>query len=142
MKKPKKPESFLKSPYYKGGNKSMDEFIKSEMKYPEEAIVKKIEGVVVLKISIDMKGNVIQSKVEKGIGHGCDEEAVRLVNRLKFESVKLRNVNAVFFKTININFRLKDIKPIGNIIKYNYVEDKNKSSAVKSNSYTIKIDLG
>ena len=120
----------------------MDEFIKSEMKYPEEAIVKKIEGVVVLKISIDMKGNVIQSKVEKGIGHGCDEEAVRLVNRLKFESVKLRNVNAVFFKTININFRLKDIKPIGNIIKYNYVEDKNKSSAVKSNSYTIKIDLG
>jgi protein TonB len=139
MKKSKKPESFVQKTYYPGGNKAMDEFIKGELKYPEEAFEKKIEGYVVVKIDIDMHGKVIQAHIEKGLGHGCDEEAIRLVKLLKFEPVKMRNVKATFHHTINIHFKLKDVKPpeTGGV-KYNYTE--NKSPNKETYSYTIKIN--
>ena len=63
MKKSKKPESFIHSPFYPGGNKAMDQFIHSELKYPPEAESKNIEGMVVVTISIDMDGKVYESKI-------------------------------------------------------------------------------
>jgi TonB family protein len=137
MKKPKKPESFINKTFYPGGNKAMDEFIKRELKYPKEAFEKKVEGYVVVKISIDMDGKVIAAHVEKALGHGCDEEAIRLVNLLKFEAVKLRNMKAIFHKTINIHFKLKDVKPSSSGgVKYNYTEKTSNKV-----SYTINIKL-
>jgi TonB family protein len=144
MKKSKKPESFLNKTYYPGGNKAMDEFIKGELKYPKEAFEKKIEGYVVVKVDINMDGKVIQSHIEKGLGHGCDEEALRLVKLLKFEPVKLRNMKATFHHTINIHFKLKDIKlPEKGGILYNYIEKKPGKTTEKpkeKTTYTYKIE--
>jgi TonB family protein len=44
--------------------------------YTEEAKKKKIEGSVTLLIVIDTKGDVIDAKVVKGLGHGLDENAI------------------------------------------------------------------
>ncbi len=123
----------------------MDQFIHSELKYPPEAESKNIEGMVVVTISIDMDGKVYESKIKKSVGFGCDEEALRLVKLLKFQSVKLRNMKATFQKTININFNLRDKKVKVGGVKYNYTE-KNQSPKTdtkpqSSEVFTIKIKL-
>jgi TonB family protein len=106
--KSRKPESFIKQPNYPGGNKAMEEFIKKNLRYPEEALQQKIEGTVAVEIDIDVFGMVIASKVKHGIGLGCDEEAIRLVGMLQFEKKKYKGMYVVFHKTINIHFRLHD----------------------------------
>src|SRR5450631_3967029 len=107
MKKSRKPENFIQSPHYPGGNSSMIKFIYNELKYPSDAESKSIDGIVVVEISIDMDGKIIDSKIKKSLGFGCDEEALRVVKLLKFNGVKLRKVRATFHKTINISFKLK-----------------------------------
>lgn len=106
MKKERKPESFLRKPTYKGGPKAMRAFIGENLKYPPAARAAGIEGTVRLRIDISHQGKVTAAKVLSSLGHGCDEEAVRVVQLLRFEIPKLRKLRAVFHKTINIHFRL------------------------------------
>jgi TonB family protein len=47
--------------------------------YTDVAKKKKIEGQVVLDITVDKKGNVTEAKVKKGLGYGLDENAVAAV---------------------------------------------------------------
>src|SRR5215203_1645987 len=126
------PESFIKQPVYPGGNKAMDEFIKKNLRYPEEAMQQKIEGTVAVEIDIDVFGTVSSAKVKHGIGHGCDVEALRLVKLLKFQKKKYKGMYVIFHQTINIHFRLHEAsKPVQ--MTYQYKE----KSAGKTFNYTI-----
>ena len=107
----RKPNSFLNKPVFEGGIKAMRELIKANLKYPKEAIIAKIEGSVKIRYDIDFKGNVIKTKVIKGLGYGCDEEAQRLVHLFKFKIDKTRKVRVIFHKNIQINFKLPKEKP-------------------------------
>ena len=106
MKKERKPESFLRKPTYKGGPSAMRKFIGQNLRYPAGAKAQKIEGTVRLRMDISHEGKVIGTKILSGLGHGCDEEAERVVKLLKFEVPKLRKIRATFHKTMNIHFRL------------------------------------
>lgn len=113
MKKERKPESFLRKPSYKGGPAAMRKFIGENLRYPAGAKAQQIEGTVRLRMDISHQGKVIGTKILSSLGHGCDEEAERVVKLLKFEVPKLRKIRATFHKKINIHFRLpkaKDIK--------------------------------
>lgn len=107
----RKPNSFLNKPVFEGGIKAMRALIKENLKYPEEAIKDKVEGSVKIKYDVDYKGNVIKTKVIKSLGHGCDEEAQRLVRLFKFKIDKTRKVRVIFHKNIQINFKLPKEKP-------------------------------
>ena len=131
--KSRKPESFIKQPNYPGGTKAMDEFIKKHLQYPEEALQNKIEGTVAVEIDIDVFGKVTSAKVKHGVGHGCDEEALRIVKLFQFEKKKYKGLYVLFHKTINIHFRLHEAsKPVQ--LSYQY---KEKTSGTTYN-YTIK----
>ena len=107
MKKKASDKHFIKKPTYIGGLKAMREFIAKEMKYPESALEKKIEGTVYLKYEVDYKGTVVSSRVLSHLGYGCDEEAQRIVSKLKFYVGKNpRKLRIKFNKSIKINFRL------------------------------------
>jgi len=54
--------------------------IKSNLKYPEEAMKNKIQGQVVAEFIIDEKGAVTKPTILQGIGSGCDEEALRVLS--------------------------------------------------------------
>ena len=84
----------------------MRAFIGKNLKYPQAARAAGIEGTVRLRIDISHQGKVTAAKVLSSLGHGCDEEAVRVVQLLRFEIPKLRKLRAIFHKTINIHFRL------------------------------------
>lgn len=69
-------------PSFPGGQDKMMEFIGKKLKYPKKARKKGIQGRVVISFVIDEQGKVTDTKVVKGIGHGCDEEALRVVKKM------------------------------------------------------------
>jgi TonB family protein len=142
----RKPESFIKLPSYPGGKQALDDFIKSHLKYPDEAIDNKVEGTVAVDYDVDVFGKVVTAKVKHGLGYGCDEEAIRLVKLLKYQKKRYKGMHVVFHMHINIHFRLNTASKIPaqqqQQIVYNYVENKPapKSQVPKtSQGFTIQI---
>lgn len=62
-----------------GGLKAFYDYIEKNLRYPDEARQKKISGRVVVKFIVDEEGRLINPQVVRGIGGGCDEEALRLI---------------------------------------------------------------
>lgn len=67
-------------PSYPEGVKAMLNFVKQNTKYPISAAKNKIEGRVYVSFVIDSEGKITKPKVLRGLGFGCDEEALRVVN--------------------------------------------------------------
>jgi TonB family protein len=106
MRKEVKKGDILKRPEYPGGQKAMREFIGARLQYPPAALKAGLEGTVHLRYAIDHKGCVKDVKVIRGLGHGCDEEAIRLVSLLRFNVEKTRGVKVLYHKTLQIHFHL------------------------------------
>ena len=66
-------------PSYPGGDTARIKFLVENIVYPKTAKEKGIQGVVYISFVIDEKGQVEDVKVLRGIGGGCDEEAMRIV---------------------------------------------------------------
>jgi periplasmic protein TonB len=60
----------------------MVKVIQREIVYPEVAMANGTEGTVYVQFVVDEFGKISTAKVMKGIGDGCDEEAVRVVKKL------------------------------------------------------------
>ena len=140
MKKESKDKHFIKKPIYEGGPTALSLFIKNNLKYPDEAKTNKIEGTVIVKYTINYKGDVIDTKTIKGLGYGCNEEAIRLTKLLKFKIPKTRNIKIQFHKSIQIHFRLPidQSKPPSQQVQYNYISSEETKN--KSRSYSITIN--
>lgn len=67
-------------PQFMGGQDSLMRFIKSHLKYPAAAREAKIKGVVHLRFIIEADGRITNAEITRGLGYGCDEEALRVVN--------------------------------------------------------------
>jgi len=80
--------------------------------YPKEAKENRVEGIVHLNADIDDNGNVIDVIVEKPLGAGCDEEAVRLIKAVQFGKVKNRGMRVKTRKKFRIEFKLPPQKKI------------------------------
>ncbi len=66
-------------PTPKEGLASFYKYIGENLKYPEEAKNAGIEGKVFLQFVVDENGKLTEVMAVKGIGAGCDEEAVRVL---------------------------------------------------------------
>ena len=104
----KRDNHFIKGPIYPGGQKAMLLFIQNNLQYPLEAIAAKVEGTVRIRFSIDHTGKVFKSQVIAGLGHGCDEEAIRLVHLLQFDVPKAYKLKVHHHRTLNIHFKLQE----------------------------------
>jgi protein TonB len=69
-----------REPEYPGGSDAMQKFISKNLKYPVQARERKITGKVTVTVTVEENGQLTKPLVTEGIGWGCDEEAVRLVN--------------------------------------------------------------
>lgn len=69
-------------PTFPGGEKAMFEYLGKNTKYPTLAKESGIQGVVYVTFVIEKDGSVSDVKVLRGIGGGCDEEAVRVVKSM------------------------------------------------------------
>lgn len=66
-------------PSYPGGDEARIKFLQKNIKYPQEAKENGIQGTVYVTFVVDENGKVTDPKVLRGIGGGCDEEAIRVV---------------------------------------------------------------
>ena len=57
----------------------------SALNYPDEAKKMGIEGRVVLRYTVDEQGKATDIHVLYGLGYGCDEEAIRLLESARFK---------------------------------------------------------
>lgn len=81
-KKEDKVFSFLaltKQPSFPGGMDNLFHYIAKSVKYPEEALKNNIQGKVFLSFIVETSGQITNVKVERALGGGTDEEAVRLL---------------------------------------------------------------
>jgi TonB family protein len=62
-----------------GGRKAYDQYLKNSLRYPQEALASKIKGKVTIQFTVKTDGSLGEFNVLKGLGYGCDEEVVRLV---------------------------------------------------------------
>lgn len=76
---PPVPEDIVQ-PSFPGGNDALASFLSLQLKYPEEAKAKGIEGKVFVEFAVDETGKVKDVAVKKGVHPLLDAEAVRVVN--------------------------------------------------------------
>ena len=135
---------FLNLPKYIGGSKAFREFITENLRYPETALEAKVEGSVIVEYDILDNGAVSNPRVLKGLGYGCDEEAIRVVNLLHFEKVKNRGIRVKLTSKTNINFKLPKVS-INYSVSYTNKTDKPSVEPEQKNSdpvtyeYTIQL---
>jgi protein TonB len=67
------------SPEFPGGMEAWNEFLMNHLKYPEQAREMGIEGTVYVVFEIRKDGSVKNAELIRGIGAGCDEEALRII---------------------------------------------------------------
>jgi TonB family protein len=67
-------------PEFPGGRNAMYDFLLQNLVYPETAKEQKTEGQVVVSFIVEANGNLSKIELAKGIGSGCDEEALRIVS--------------------------------------------------------------
>lgn len=64
----------------------MPGFLRKNLRYPAMALDGNVSGRVIVNFIIDEKGNIEKATLLKGIGYGCDEEALRVIKlMLKWE---------------------------------------------------------
>lgn len=76
-------ENVAKLPEFVGGMGNFYNMLAKTIKYPKEAEAKKIEGKVVVKITVGKNGEIVDAAIEKGIEKSLDEEAIAAIYRIK-----------------------------------------------------------
>jgi protein TonB len=107
-------------PQFPGGDDAKAKFLTDNLKYPEEAKKLGIQGKVFVTFTVKVDGSINDVKVQRGIGGGCDEEAVRVIKKMPNWSPAILNGKAVSYQmTFPIKFApVSDLqkdpkKPIG-----------------------------
>ncbi|MFY0697073.1 MAG: energy transducer TonB [Balneola sp.] len=80
--------------------------LQSKVVYPKVAVQASIEGRVVVQFVISKEGNVTKPIVIRGIGGGCDEEALRVIKLAKFTPGMQRGKPVPVKYTIPILFKM------------------------------------
>lgn len=89
------------SPSFPGGEMARMKFLQDNIRYPLMAKESGIQGTVHLTFVIERDGSVTDVKLLRGIGGGCDEEAIRVVKNMpRWEPGKQRG------KPVRVQFNL------------------------------------
>lgn len=95
-------------PGYPGGEEARIGFLQQNIKYPEEAKELGIQGRVFVTFVVEVDGSITDVRVLRGIGGGCDEEAIRVVKAMpKWVPGKQRGVPVRVQFNLPIKFTLQ-----------------------------------
>lgn len=94
-------------PQYPGGLGEILSVIGKNIKYPDYAQYKKIQGRVLVKFVVNTDGSVSNVQVAKGVEPSLDAEAVRVVSLLKgFTPGSIGGMPVNVWYTLPVNFKL------------------------------------
>ncbi len=69
-------------PQFQGGEDALRKFINSNLRYPVYAMESNIQGRVIVRFAVEKNGEISRISVLRGIGGGCDEEAMRIISMM------------------------------------------------------------
>jgi TonB family protein len=69
-------------PSFPGGDAALFDYLRTNINYPKEAVDSGIHGTVFVRFVIEVDGSISQVTVLRGIGYGCDEEAIRVIQNM------------------------------------------------------------
>jgi TonB family protein len=116
------------APTFPGGMEAFYSFIGKSIKYPREAAVNKVQGKVFLSFIIEKDGKVSRVHVDRRLGSGTDEEAVRVLESSPSWNPGLKDKQPVrVMYHMPISFSLIDTK----------APEAGKPTAAKSNTPDI-----
>jgi TonB family protein len=69
-------------PSFPGGEEELNRFLTANIKYPQEALDKKIEGTVYVTFVVDENGIISGVKMSRRMAFGMDQEAMRVVKMM------------------------------------------------------------
>ncbi len=97
-----------KMPSFPGGEAEMLKYLQKNIRYPAEAREIGLDGTVYLSFVVTTSGDIAQVNVLRGIGGGCEEEAIRVIKKMPAWNVGLQNGNPVNVQfTLPVTFKLK-----------------------------------
>ena len=85
---------------------SFNQYLAEHLVYPEMARTNGIEGNVQVEIIVGSCGKVLKVSILKGLGFGCDEAVLKLLNEMPPWSPAYKNGRPATQK-INLNLRFK-----------------------------------
>jgi protein TonB len=95
-------------PEFPGGEAARVKYLASNISYPKVAREMGIQGPVYLTFVVNENGKIIDINIARGIGGGCDEEALRVIKNMPDWSPGRQNGVAVkVMLSMAINFRLE-----------------------------------
>ena len=90
-----------------GWDQKLFEFLSENTKYPQIAKESGVQGRVFVNFVVEPNGSISNVKVLRGIGSGCDEEAMRVVKLLPcFNPGKKRGEPVRVSYTLPVVFKL------------------------------------
>jgi protein TonB len=96
-------------PEFPGGQSAFIKFLSRNLRYPDAAVDRGIEGKVLISFIIEKNGRLSNIKILRGIGYGCDEEAIRVLEKSPEWKPGMQNNQQVRVAyTLPINFSLPD----------------------------------
>lgn len=95
-------------PTFPGGEKKMLEYVAKNVKYPQLAKEVGTQGRVFVSFIVEKDGSITNVTILRGIGSGCDEEAIRVVKSMPKWNPGLQCGRAVRVScNLPINFKLQ-----------------------------------
>jgi TonB family protein len=98
----------VEAPEPAGGRKAFKQYLEKNLKYPDQALNHGIEGRVTVQFTVEPTGKTSDFRILKGLGYGCDEELIRLIQEGPQWRPGRRNTEAVGDK---IKVRMKFTLP-------------------------------
>lgn len=83
-------------------------YLRKHLTYPELAVQKKTKGTVYISFVVERDGSVGNINVLKGIGDGCEEEATRVVKKMKWKPGKNHGIPVRVQFTLPVKFTITE----------------------------------
>ncbi|GAB4049301.1 M56 family metallopeptidase [Spirosoma litoris] len=127
-------------PEFPGGMSELGKYLMKNLRYPADARKAHVDGQVFIQFVVTETGDIQQLRILKGIGFGCNEEAVRVVSQMpKWRPGKQNGKPVAVQYNLPIQFTLEkgedrrtgQVEPMpktGSGQKTGFVLDKDKNS--------------
>jgi len=125
-------------PFFPGGVDAFMQFLAKNIRYPQEAREKNVQGKVIISFIVETDGTLTNFKVVRSVGSGTDEEAVRVLAMSPKWSPGLQNGHKVRVAyAVPINFTLSADEPGKENKKGAVDEDNGKNSNIVINQNAV-----
>jgi len=108
--KSNEPFTFVEQmPEFPGGDDALLAYLQRNIRYPSYAQENEIEGTVNVEFIVNEDGSISGSKVVSGIKGGCNEEALRVIDKMpRWRPGKQGGQPVRVYYTVPVTFKLED----------------------------------